>query len=44
MYHCHLLLHEDHGMMGQFVVVEQGQSAGRIHGVGGARARLGGFD
>lgn len=28
MYHCHLLWHEDQGMMGQFVVVEPGQSAG----------------
>jgi blue copper oxidase len=25
MYHCHLLRHEDRGMMGQFVVVEPGQ-------------------
>lgn len=25
MFHCHLLLHEDDGMMGQFVVVEPGQ-------------------
>ena len=25
MYHCHLLWHEDHGMMGQFVVTEPGQ-------------------
>ena len=25
MYHCHLLLHEDTGVMGQFVVVEPGQ-------------------
>ena len=24
MYHCHLLWHEDHGMMGQFVVVKPG--------------------
>lgn len=24
MYHCHLLRHEDNGMMGQFVVVEPG--------------------
>lgn len=24
MYHCHLLWHEDEGMMGQFVVVEEG--------------------
>lgn len=29
MYHCHMLFHEDGGMMGQFVVVEPGQSAGR---------------
>lgn len=28
MYHCHLLRHEDGGMMGQFVVVEPGQAAG----------------
>lgn len=26
MYHCHLLTHEDDGMMGQFVVVEAGQA------------------
>jgi FtsP/CotA-like multicopper oxidase with cupredoxin domain len=25
MFHCHVLLHEDGGMMGQFVVVEPGQ-------------------
>ena len=24
MYHCHLLRHEDDGMMGQFVVVDPG--------------------
>ena len=24
MYHCHLLRHQDNGMMGQFVVVEPG--------------------
>ncbi|MEH0986031.1 multicopper oxidase family protein [Micromonospora sp. CPCC 205556] len=29
MYHCHLLYHEDAGMMGQFVVVAPGQSVGR---------------
>ncbi|MCM2577825.1 multicopper oxidase family protein [Streptomyces meridianus] len=35
MYHCHLLYHEDRGMMGQFVVVEPGQRAGRPpHGDG----------
>ncbi|MGW5380366.1 multicopper oxidase family protein [Nocardia sp. NPDC003999] len=28
MYHCHLLWHEDLGMMGQFVVVNPGQAAG----------------
>ncbi|GLY23912.1 multicopper oxidase domain-containing protein [Micromonospora sp. NBRC 101691] len=28
MYHCHILFHEDEGMMGQFVVVEPGQKAG----------------
>lgn len=28
MFHCHLLRHEDQGMMGQFVVVEPGQEAG----------------
>lgn len=26
MYHCHVLRHEDQGMMGQFLVVEPGQS------------------
>lgn len=30
MYHCHLLYHEDLGMMGQFVVVEKGQRAGKV--------------
>ncbi|MFP1627570.1 multicopper oxidase family protein [Streptomyces sp. 5K101] len=30
MYHCHLLYHEDGGMMGQFVVVEKGQRAGEV--------------
>lgn len=28
MYHCHLLLHEDDGMMGQFVVVDGDAAAG----------------
>lgn len=32
MYHCHLLWHEDKGMMGQFVVVEPGQEPGPIGG------------
>jgi FtsP/CotA-like multicopper oxidase with cupredoxin domain len=30
MFHCHLLLHEDEGMMGQFVVVEPGDSPGAL--------------
>ncbi|MEV0765679.1 multicopper oxidase domain-containing protein [Nocardia sp. NPDC050435] len=34
MYHCHLLWHEDQGMMGQFVVVEPGQAAGAPPGHG----------
>lgn len=29
MFHCHILYHEDQGMMGQFVVTEPGRSAGR---------------
>ncbi|PWC04006.1 multicopper oxidase family protein [Agromyces badenianii] len=32
MYHCHLLWHEDQGMMGQFAVVEPGQHATMIEG------------
>jgi FtsP/CotA-like multicopper oxidase with cupredoxin domain len=32
MYHCHLLRHEDAGMMGQFVVVEPGDEAGSVSG------------
>jgi len=34
MYHCHLLWHEDTGMMGQFVVVEPGGTAGQPHAHG----------
>ncbi|MFE7509117.1 multicopper oxidase family protein [Promicromonospora sp. NPDC057488] len=30
MYHCHLLQHEDDGMMGQFVVLDQGQDVGAV--------------
>ncbi|MFE3557308.1 multicopper oxidase family protein [Streptomyces sp. NPDC059193] len=30
MYHCHLLFHEDAGMMGQFVVVDPGDQAGTV--------------
>ncbi len=29
MFHCHILEHEDRGMMGQMVVVEPGQEAQR---------------
>jgi blue copper oxidase len=29
MFHCHLMRHEDNGMMGQFVVVNPGQQASR---------------
>jgi FtsP/CotA-like multicopper oxidase with cupredoxin domain len=28
MYHCHVLFHEDAGMMGQFAVVKPGEQAG----------------
>lgn len=31
MFHCHLLRHEDQGMMGQFVVVRPGDRVGSIH-------------
>jgi FtsP/CotA-like multicopper oxidase with cupredoxin domain len=39
MFHCHLLFHEDRGMMGQFLVVERGQpqdqSGAHVHGHAG---------
>lgn len=34
MYHCHLLWHEDQGMMGQFVVVKPGERASLTPGTG----------
>lgn len=34
MYHCHMLYHEDQGMMGQFVIVEQGQQPAATVGAG----------
>jgi FtsP/CotA-like multicopper oxidase with cupredoxin domain len=34
MYHCHLLQHEDAGMMGQFVVVAPGQHADEMEHIG----------
>ncbi|MBZ6170470.1 multicopper oxidase domain-containing protein [Streptomyces olivaceus] len=30
MYHCHLLQHEDDGMMGQFVVLDKGEQVGAV--------------
>src|SRR5690606_9485264 len=30
MFHCHMLWHEDQGMMGQFVVLEPGQEPGTV--------------
>lgn len=30
MYHCHLLQHEDDGMMGQFVVLGEGDQVGAV--------------
>lgn len=40
MYHCHLLLHEDQGMMGQFVIVKPGDAptAMPLESMGSARA------
>jgi FtsP/CotA-like multicopper oxidase with cupredoxin domain len=32
MFHCHILSHEDDGMMGQFVVVAPGEEAGSVSG------------
>ncbi|KQB83615.1 Multicopper oxidase mco [Corynebacterium oculi] len=34
MYHCHMLLHEDSGMMGQFVIVPPGERAALAMGHG----------
>ena len=31
MFHCHLLRHEDQGLMGQFVVARQGEAVGAIN-------------
>lgn len=39
MYHCHLLYHEDRGMMGQFVVVEPGRKAGKVPDAGGGEGQ-----
>jgi FtsP/CotA-like multicopper oxidase with cupredoxin domain len=35
MFHCHMLLHEDEGLMGQFVVLEPGQEPGTVPRTGG---------
>jgi FtsP/CotA-like multicopper oxidase with cupredoxin domain len=32
MFHCHVLKHEDEGMMGQFVIVEKGEQPRLAHG------------
>ncbi|WP_084141566.1 multicopper oxidase domain-containing protein [Corynebacterium sputi] len=40
MYHCHMLLHEDEGMMGQFVVIDPGDEVPeRLPPVGGPHGR-----
>lgn len=31
MFHCHLLRHEDQGLMGQFVVIRPGEKPGTVH-------------
>lgn len=41
MFHCHLLYHEDRGMMGQFVVVEPGQRPGRPPAAGHGHTQRG---
>lgn len=47
MYHCHMLYHEDEGMMGQYVIVESGEKADldtiylQEHGAGGHDAMMG---
>jgi FtsP/CotA-like multicopper oxidase with cupredoxin domain len=35
MYHCHILVHEDSGMMGQFVVLGEGETIGTVPNGGG---------
>jgi FtsP/CotA-like multicopper oxidase with cupredoxin domain len=32
MFHCHILTHEDQGMMGQFVVIGEGEAIGQVPG------------
>ncbi|MBX6751274.1 MAG: multicopper oxidase domain-containing protein [Micromonosporaceae bacterium] len=36
MYHCHLLLHEDDGMMGQFIVVDDAAAGQALRAPGGS--------
>ncbi|MEU6860792.1 multicopper oxidase domain-containing protein [Glycomyces sp. NPDC046736] len=38
MYHCHILAHEDAGMMGQFVVLGEGEEIGQVPTVDSAHA------
>ena len=41
MFHCHLLSHEDAGMMGQFVVVEPDDRPGELAAVPATRHTAG---
>jgi FtsP/CotA-like multicopper oxidase with cupredoxin domain len=43
MFHCHLLEHEDRGMMGQYVVVERGNASKKLR-TGHSRWAVGGAD
>jgi hypothetical protein len=38
MYHCHILAHEDSGMMGQFVVLGEGEEIGQVPAGGPAHS------
>ncbi|MFC8923658.1 multicopper oxidase family protein [Cellulosimicrobium sp. NPDC057127] len=44
MFHCHMLRHEDEGMMGQLVVVEPGGTAGEITTPEGSHDEAPGFE
>jgi FtsP/CotA-like multicopper oxidase with cupredoxin domain len=44
MFHCHLLTHEDKGMMGQFVVIEPGDEALVGIAAGSTRGATAGMD
>ncbi|MGH8876086.1 MAG: multicopper oxidase domain-containing protein, partial [Stackebrandtia sp.] len=34
MHHCHILYHEDQGLMGQFVVLDEGEKVGEVKSAG----------